>query len=355
MNLMQQYIREQPETLRALVDGRETLAHEFCAKFGKRQIDRVVLLGSGSSYHAALMAKPLIERALGAEVSAVVPTRFDDLAAMRKEDVLYLASSQSGRSTNTYERMGRLRSEGQPVAAVTADGASPVGRAADVTVCPPIGEELIGAKTKGMTATAVTLILLALELGRVKNTLPDGFYDEALAALAAMCDAMAENIARAERWCVESAVPLLAPAGYLDVIAEGADYAAALEGRLKLLETIWRPVVCYEFEEYLHGIQNALGEQTYLLGLLPADEDEAARMRRLAAFARDKGAKCLLIGLETDPGEGGLTLQRGGQGLSGFDYLPAMQTLSALLSAHCGIDVTRPRFPDFYAIMKSKL
>lgn len=111
MNLMQQYIREQPETLRALIDGREGLTRAFCAKFSQTAIERVVLLGSGSSYHAALMAKPLIERALGAEVSAVVPTRFDDLAAMRREGVLYIASSQSGRSTNTYALMERLRSE----------------------------------------------------------------------------------------------------------------------------------------------------------------------------------------------------------------------------------------------------
>lgn len=357
-NRMQGYIDEQPAVLRAMLDGREALAAPFVARFGGQTPDRVVLVGSGSSYHAALMAKPVIERALGCEATAVVPTRFEDeLGALHAQRPLYLLSSQGGHSTNTYARLQALRAGGAAVCAVTADAASPIGREADLCVALPIGEERIGAKTKGMSATALTLCLLALELGRARGTVPAGFYEDCIRDFYGIVDAMPDNLKRSMAWCGET-LPALAPSPYLDVVAEGAVAGAAMEGRLKLLETIYRPVIYYEFEEYLHGVQNALSDRTHLLCLLPDAPAERARMRRLAEFARSQGAHCYLVARGEDgaglPGE--LTLAAScGPLLAGFELLPAMQTLSAQLSAFCGIDITKPKFAGFAARFESKL
>lgn len=357
-NRMQGYIDEQPAVLRAMLDGRAALTAPFTARFGGQRPDRVVLVGSGSSYHAALMAKPVIERALGCEATAVVPTRFaDELGALRAERPLYLLSSQGGHSTNTYACLRALRADGAAVCAVTADAASPIGREADLCVALPIGEERIGAKTKGMLATALTLCLLALALGEALGTAPAGFSERCLAEFYAIADAMPDNLSRAKRWCAD-VLPALAPSLYLDVVAGGALAGAAMEGRLKLLETIYRPVIYYEFEEYLHGVQNALSERTHLLCLLPEAPAARARMRRLAAFAEGQGAHCYLVARGEDgaglPGE--LTLAAScGPLLAGFELLPALQTLSAQLSAYCEIDITKPKFAGFAAEFESKL
>ena len=152
MTLLQEYIVQQPALWRALLDSREEITGAFARRFGDLRPDRVVLIGSGSSHYAALMARPVLERAWGAEVTCLVPSEAAG-ARLTGERPLYLAISQSGVSTNTYELVTALTGAGHPVAAVTERADSPVGSAATLAVTLRIGEERIGAKTKGVTAT----------------------------------------------------------------------------------------------------------------------------------------------------------------------------------------------------------
>lgn len=356
MNQMQLYIDEQPTLLRHILKRSAELTAPVIQSLAGQQVERIVLIGSGSSYHAALMAKPVIELSLGIEVTAIIPTRFYDLRNMKQSGTAFFATSQSGNSTNTFDCIAALHKEGCRVTAITADPSSPVARAADLSLCLPIGEEAIGAKTKGMAASALLLTLLGLELGRARQSAPPAFYETQIEALHSIFAAMEDNLTRSKSWCAVVS-PQLAESGYLDIISEGAAAGAAAEGRLKLLETIWRPVIYYEFEEYLHGIQNALSEKTYLLAILPDEPEARARMCRLLKFAREKGARCFAAGRGACAEEpDALVLTRNSDALlGGFELLPAMQTLSAQLSAYCGIDVTKSKYPDFYGIMKSKL
>ena len=59
--LLQEYIAQQPALWRALLDSREEITAEFSRRFGGFQPDRVILVGSGSSHYAALMARPVLE------------------------------------------------------------------------------------------------------------------------------------------------------------------------------------------------------------------------------------------------------------------------------------------------------
>lgn len=148
MTLLQEYIVQQPALWRALLDSREEITGAFARRFGDLRPDRVVLIGSGSSHYAALMARPVLERAWGAEVTCLVPSEAAG-TRLTGERPLYLAISQSGVSTNTYELVTALTGAGHPVAAVTERADSPVGSAATLAVTLRIGEERIGAKTKG--------------------------------------------------------------------------------------------------------------------------------------------------------------------------------------------------------------
>lgn len=72
--LLQEYIAQQPALWRALLDSREEITAEFSRRFGGFQPDRVILVGSGSSHYAALMARPVLEHAWGTEVTCLVPS-----------------------------------------------------------------------------------------------------------------------------------------------------------------------------------------------------------------------------------------------------------------------------------------
>lgn len=351
MNVMQAYVDEQPAVLADVLAGQSQYALPTFPR-----VRRVILFGSGSSYHAAVLAAPFWVRALGVEATPVIPTHMQALDVVDTEGLLYVAVSQGGRSTNTYHQVQALRARGIPVIAVTESTDTPVGQQADFALGLPIGQETIGAKTKGMTATAVTLILLALALGQAQGTAPAAWCADIQSGLQAWVGQLPEHLTRAKAWA-QAVCPDLAPARHLYVLGKGAAYGAALEGGLKLLETTYRPVSCYEFEEYLHGIQNALDARSYLLCLMPSDGD-AVRMRRLTDFAYEQGAHTYRISGDIQDRRGAYDLilpPAPHPMLEGLVYLPALQTLSAALSVYCGIDVTQRRYPDFFSRMESKL
>ena len=347
--LLQEYIGQQPALWRALLDSGEEITGEFARRFRDLRPDRVVLIGSGSSHYAALMACPVLERAFGAEVTCLVPSEAASVR-LRAERPLYIAVSQSGISTNTYELVAALTGAGHPVAAVTERADSPVGRAATLAVTLRIGEERIGAKTKGVTATVLTLMLMALSVCGDAS-----WRTEMLAAMDRLCRNGEENLTRAEAWSRARLKEIL-PFRHLYVLGCGSGLGAAREGALKLLETNYLPVSCYPLDEYLHGIQNALDGDACLLCLLPPDGDDRERMLRLADFARSVGARCAVM---SPDGEGAPEvlhlLGSGREELQPLEFLPALQVLAAELSAAREIDTSRRRYPDFFSMMGSKM
>lgn len=357
MNRMRGYIEEQPALVRRMVDGRSALCADFIARFEKTPVRRIILFGSGSSNHAARMAKPILERALGVEVTPIVPTRVSELDYVDETGLFWFAISQSGISTNTYHLIRGLRAKGIPVTAITGGHDTPVAQCADCSVALPCGEEDIGAKTKGQVASALALILLGLEWGRARSTCPAEFYEEMIDALSMLSDQMRENLRRSADWC-HTVIPSLAHAPHLYVLGKGSAQGGAMEGALKLLETIYRPVSHYEFEEYLHGIQNALDEKSWIILLMPdAADPDFDRAMRLVSFIQSVGGHVYPVsrGRETCIPDS-LTLETAGcELLASLEYVLPLQLLSAKLSAYCGIDTTKRRYPDFYTLMKSKL
>lgn len=355
MNLMQQYVNEQPEVLKTIVKDRKQITEKFVKAFEKSEIERVVIIGSGSSYNAGLMAKPLLEKSMGVEVNLTVPSRMNDLEYISSPKVLYCVLSQGGRSTNTLKVIREIKRKGKPVMAVTEFSDSPIAQLANLTLTIPIGEENIGAKTKGVTATSLVLMLAFLELGLKRGSIDEPFYHAVIDASLFIMDHMGENIKRALTWC-KSNSSMLSKIEALNIIAKGNNDGPAMEGRLKLLETIWKPVSCFEFEEYLHGPENAMDESTCGLLLLSDDED-SERMINLANYAESKGSHFLLIDRKNKSTES-RQLSLAGSGndyLTCFEFLPPLQTLSAQLSVVIGNDLSKPRFADFYTLMGTKL
>lgn len=349
-SLLQRYISQQSAVWKALLDKRESLTAPFAVLEPKP--DRVILIGSGSSHYAALMARPVLEQAFGVEVSCFVPSQEEQLIRCRAAHPLYIAVSQSGISTNTYTLIRSLRAQGYPVVALTEHLDSPVGKAASLAIPLLIGEERIGAKTKGVTATVLTLMLLGLSV-----CCDESYRTRLYAALDALIIQSAENLRRAQIWSrahLEEVIPFR----HLYVIAGNDGLGAAQEAALKLLETNYLPVSCYPLDEYIHGIQNALDGDACLICLLPPEtHTERTRMLTLTAFARSVGAQCFLIapgGAENDLTALNL-LDTECRELRCLTYLPAAQTLAAVLSAARGIDTSRRRYPDFFARMGSKM
>jgi glucoselysine-6-phosphate deglycase len=369
--LMRQYIEEQPEIIKKMTDERAEIARRFLAKFGGTKPERIFLFGSGSSYHAARIAQPLMEKLLGIEVTARTPSQFNlNVLSKNPKGNLCFAFSQGGKSASTVLKFREIKAAGAPVIGITENDDTLIAKESDLPVSLRIGCENIGAKTKGLTASALTAILLALEWSRVLGSAGQDFYDRIITDMLTASRQMPENIKRSLDW-VEKNKDAMLPAPYMVVLGERMDFGAALEVALKLLETIYRPVVAYEFEEYLHGCQNMLDKKSCLLFLLPGSSNgngsgspEAGDRRKyflsLYEFCGGLGAQAFWIsrGRETSDLRGksgdekGLVLETAGNDyLSFLELLIPGQVMSARLPSLAGIDISKFKFPDFGKFM----
>jgi len=159
------YIRQQPSTL---ADLPAKVADDLI-RLDSLALppERIVLLGTGSSMNALLAGAEALEEATGATVLAKEPEAFLRLPPRAVAGrTLVLAASQSGMSTASVEAVRLAHARGFPTLVITCDGKSKITETgADVLVM-PIGEETIGPKTKGYTATVLSIFAVAARLGR---------------------------------------------------------------------------------------------------------------------------------------------------------------------------------------------
>lgn len=345
---MLEYIESQPAVWRQAAQtlpAQALAAAENMALAGP--IRQVVMVGSGSSHYAAQAAAWLLNRQGGPRFFAAEPTRLG-LFAAPAPDTVYWAVSQSGKSTSTQAAVQRLLAAQGRVWALTGDAASPLA-ACGGHVLIPCGEETVGPKTKGVTTTLLALWLLGLALCR-----PRQLQSEAQ-KLAAAFEAARACLPHCRAWA-QNCLPTVCAAPCITLVAEGAALPLAQEGALKLLETLYVPAAAWEFEEYLHGVNNIIGPGAAHLFVVPAGENRA-RMLKLIQYCTARGALCLVIDCAAAPGVQGERLGLGcvgGDAALAYQLLPPLQLLSALGSQAKGFECDKPRYPDFYAALGTK-
>ena len=352
---MLMYIREQRSVWRKILDQRKIVTEKFVQDWIDKPLTRFVLVGSGSSNTALMFAKAILERLIQVEVSVVVPTQISTLLPLLPgQGVIFCACSQSGRSTNTLDAVKKIQAAGYPVTAISANPNAPMPTACKSCVAVLCGEETVGAKTKGMTASALTMVLMGMELALAKGLLAQNVYQETIEAFYCAADCAEANVETSINWCKEHSDLALAP--HVILVADGMNCPAVLEGALKMLETLYVPVFAYEFEEYLHGVGNTLNTNSWLI-FVTSDTGDRARFMALYDFAEEHGSHDYIVSTGTPTGHiGELFLRTSGNPLTlPFETLVPFHVISALLSEVKGIDCDKPQFSDFIQRLSTKI
>ena len=346
--LFETYMHEQPEILKKIIDTRVDIARpllEFCEEAPKR----FFLIGSGSSYNAAYAVAPLIGEITGAEVTVLTPTM---MAVYGITEGLIIALSQSGTSTNTLNAIRTLQKEGRRVLLVTAEPDSPAGIQADSCLIVPCGAERVGPKTKGVTATMMTLLIgmhaVAVRFRLVPNRVLSVFEQQIERVVGDL-----EPAIRSACVFFDQHKANLSKAPYIMLCSDTSVIGASLECALKLLETCWLPVFAYDVEEFMHGVHYADGPGTTLFFLISPHEGESERMMRIADFSQAHGADVYRFGTSGDF-EGILLISDCCNLSRPFCLIVFFQALCALLSVDKGIECDVPRYPDFGKLMGTK-
>lgn len=217
---------QQPAVLEALAARADAIADAVRA-IAPRPLAGTALVARGSSDHAAVYGRYLLELATGRPVSLVAPSlHLLYRARVDYTGQLAIAVSQSGRTPEIVRTLTALREQGARALAITNDPRSDLAGAADLLVALDAGEERAVPATKTVTAQLLAFALIARALGDVP------LRDADLRALPDAVGAVLADDAPARAVAAE-----LAGEDRLVVTARGLLYGAALEAALKLQET----------------------------------------------------------------------------------------------------------------------
>jgi len=353
---MYDYIRETPGTLRRIIDGRSQICSEFVSLLRDKTIDQIYILGSGTSYHAGVSAKPLIEEVMGCRVTPMYPTQFSRDERFYGENALVVGVSQGGQSLSTVEGLDAANAGGIITTALSANPAALVFEHSAAKTMLEVGNERCGAKTKGYGGSILTLMLMFAELAEAKGLLTDKGSADYLRRIEAVIENMVPVIDAADAWYKRIGDEFEAAKRIMVVGYEGL-YGDVLEGALKILETVRQGVTGYDIEEFFHGIYNSVNEDSYLFFLAPASDYKQRTLKLIEILGEWTSHNYLIAAPDGQvPPDNRYCLAPflDDPLFSCLEYILPLQVIACKASMRLGIDPSIPKDPLFHARIGSK-
>ncbi len=275
-HFMQKEIAEQPEGLLDTIRGRalfgESRVELDDVRLTRDQIGgirRVLLLGMGTSLHAAMVGRYFFERIAG------LPAEFDNASEMRYRepligpDTLVVSVTQSGETVDTLAAMEEAQRKGCPQIAITNQPGSQATRMAEGTVATRCGLEIGVCSTKTFTASITAMYLLscylAQERGLADRERMAGYF-EPLARL----PNLAGEVLKLEPQIEKLAHRFHRCENFL-FLGRGLQFPVAMEGALKLKEVSYIHAEGYPAGEMKHGPIALIDAEMPVIALCPRD------------------------------------------------------------------------------------
>lgn len=268
-NIMSQYIDEQTHALKELVQSTQfqtiadTLPH----------ISTITIVGTGSSYHMALAGASILNK-LGFQAQCLKPSQ-----VTQHNPDLAIFISQTGTSLNVLNVISHFDST---KIALTENMDAPISKAVDHTIDILANHEKCDAKTKGVSLTYASLVLLA---HAIKSQTPTALIED--------INSLETTIHQAREWASNNNWSF--SVNNLAVIADKNSKANGLEAALKMLEVCLIPCLYTDDDEFSHGYHRMINKNSAILSLSLSDQPMNPHLSELMASV---GGKMCTIGPE---------------------------------------------------------
>ncbi len=275
-HFMQKEIAEQPQaitdTLRGRVDFRHATIHLETLPLTRERATRLrkmTIVACGTSYHAGLVGKYLIERLARLPVEVAYGSEYRYREPLIGEEEVVLAITQSGETVDTLAAMEEGHRRGAQLWAIVNVLGSQAQRMADGYILMQAGPEIGVASTKAFTTSLVDLLLLALTLGEKRGTLDRAQMSHYIETLARLPQRMGE----ATRYLpiYDELAERFFRRDHFLYLGRGINYPIALEGALKLKEISYIHAEGYPAGEMKHGPIALIDEMMPVVALAPRD------------------------------------------------------------------------------------
>ena len=272
-HFMLKEIHEQPDVVRNVLSGKlhamdePILLNEVTLdKEDLKKLNRIQIVACGTSLHAAMVGKYLIEDFCGISVDVEPSSEYIYRKTITDKNTLVIGVSQSGETADTITAVRQAKERGSHILIVTNRPDSTMAREADSLVPVYAGIEVSVAATKSYMAQLISFYLLAIYMAEIKNSMDKKDLINLKHELIVLPQKIEKILAHKED--VQKCARAFSNSKDFIFIARGINYPTALEGALKLKEISYINATGYTAGELKHGPIAMLDETMPVLSIL---------------------------------------------------------------------------------------
>jgi len=348
---LQKEIFEQPQSIMATLQGRvgcERLADNPFGLPDEELLDvaAVNIIGCGSSYYSAMVARYWIEAIAGVQCNVELASEYRYRRAVIPDKCLFVAISQSGETADTIAALQLAAKQDYLSTLVICNvPVSTLTRLAKLFIPMAAGPEISVASTKAVTSQLVILLLLAMVLGRRRGLLSVAAETALVGALNAL-PSLVEKVLRLDERIFHLARNF-AGSEHALFLGRGALYPIAMEGALKLKELSYIHAEGYSAGELKHGPLAIIDANMPVIAVAAKD----ALVEKLKSNLHEVQARGATLYIFADQGMSFSLLQNSTvipipdvhDALAPILYLVPLQLLAYHVAVQKGTDVDQPR------------
>ncbi len=305
-HFMLKEIHEQPDVIRNILVGKLhspeqpiKLDEVKLTKETLKNLNRIQIIACGTSLHAAMIGKYIIENFCSIAVDVEASSEYIYRKTVTDEHTLVIGVSQSGETADTLTAIKQAKARGSHVLIITNRPDSAMAREADSLVPVNAGIEVSVAATKSYIAQLVSFYLLALYMAEIKGSLELSVLKSLKSDLTLIPQKIEQILSHKE--IIQKCAQHYANTKDFIYVARGINYPTALEGALKLKEISYINATGYPAGELKHGPIAMLDESMPVLSilmkgsvyekLLSNSEEAKARNARMIALTNSNDEK----------------------------------------------------------------
>ena len=301
-HFMLKEIHEQPRAIMDTIRGRisqETgsvyLDEMKLSESEIKGLKKVIVVACGTSWHAGLVGKFMIEELVRLPVEVDIASEFRYRDPIVGEDVLFIAISQSGETADTLAALREAKKKGARIVSICNVVGSTITRESNGIVYTHAGPEIGVASTKAFTTQLTALFLLAVYLGSIRGKI-DAKAAKALLQELIHIPTLIEDVLKHDNKIEELAGRYLNYRDFL-YLGRGINYPIALEGALKLKEISYIHAEGYPAGEMKHG-PIALIDEDMPVVVLTAEDKVYEKVLSNIMEVKARGGKIIAIASE---------------------------------------------------------
>lgn len=272
-HFMLKEIHEQPDVIRNVLSGKLHTSDEpislkevTLSAEALRDMSRIQIVACGTSLHAALIGKYIIEQLCGITVDVEPSSEYIYRKTLTDKNTLVIGVSQSGETADTITAVRQAKSKGSHILIITNRPDSTMAREADSLVSVNAGIEVSVAATKSYMAQVLSFYLLALYIAEIKKSTSVDELNNIKHELIVLPQKLEEILNHKD--VIKDCAKKFANFKDFVFIARGINYATALEGALKLKEISYINATGYPAGELKHGPIAMLDETMPVLAII---------------------------------------------------------------------------------------